>query len=78
VAQRFTPLFADAARFARRSPDDRWHVDETYAKTYPMSQAANRRSFDLVGAVPRDVFVVVGVVFAAAGKDADEAVAELA
>jgi IS6 family transposase len=24
------PLLADAARFARRSPGDRWFVDETY------------------------------------------------
>src|SRR4051812_32994252 len=31
-AQRFTPLLADAARFARRSPGDRWFVDETYVK----------------------------------------------
>jgi transposase-like protein len=30
--QRFTPLLADAARFARHSPGDRWHVDETYVK----------------------------------------------
>ena len=30
--QRFTPLLADAARFARHSPGDRWHVDETYLK----------------------------------------------
>jgi transposase-like protein len=30
--QRFTPLLADAARFARHSPSDRWHVDETYVK----------------------------------------------
>jgi transposase-like protein len=30
--QRFTPLLADAARFCRRSPGDRWHVDETYVK----------------------------------------------
>jgi transposase-like protein len=30
--QRFTPLLADAARFARHSPGDRWHVDETYFK----------------------------------------------
>jgi transposase, IS6 family len=28
--QRFTPLLADAARFARPSPGDRWSVDETY------------------------------------------------
>jgi transposase-like protein len=30
--QRFTPLFADAARFARHSPGDPWFVDETYVK----------------------------------------------
>jgi transposase-like protein len=30
--QRFTPRLADAARFARRSPGDRWFVDETYVK----------------------------------------------
>ena len=30
--QQFTPLSADAARFARRAPGDRWFVDETYVK----------------------------------------------
>jgi len=30
--QRFTPLLADAARFARQTPGDRWFVDETYVK----------------------------------------------
>jgi len=30
--QRFTPLFADAARYARHTPGDRWFVDETYVK----------------------------------------------
>ena len=30
--QRFTPQLADAARFARHSPGDRWYVDETYVK----------------------------------------------
>ncbi|MEU7615356.1 IS6 family transposase [Micromonospora rifamycinica] len=30
--QRFTPLLADAARFARRCPGDRWFVDETYVR----------------------------------------------
>jgi hypothetical protein len=30
--QRFAPLLADAARFCRHSPGDRWHVDETYVK----------------------------------------------
>jgi transposase-like protein len=30
--QRFAPLLADAARFCRHSPGDRWHVDETYIK----------------------------------------------
>ena len=30
--QRFSSLLADAARFARHSPGDRWFVDETYVK----------------------------------------------
>src|SRR5258705_9152981 len=30
--QRFTPLLADAARFSRHPPGDRWFVDETYIK----------------------------------------------
>jgi transposase-like protein len=30
--QRLTPLLADAARFARHSPGDRWFVDGTYVK----------------------------------------------
>jgi transposase, IS6 family len=30
--RRFTPLLADAARFARHAPGDRSHVDETYVK----------------------------------------------
>jgi transposase-like protein len=30
--QRFTPLLADAARFCRHAPGDRWYVDETYVK----------------------------------------------
>jgi transposase-like protein len=30
--QRFTPLLADAARFARHTPGDRWFVDETSVK----------------------------------------------
>jgi transposase-like protein len=30
--RRFTPVFADAARFCRHSPGDRWHVDETYVR----------------------------------------------
>jgi transposase-like protein len=30
--QRFTPLLADAARFCRHCPGDRWHVDETYVR----------------------------------------------
>src|SRR5258708_14584048 len=27
-----TPLLADAARFCRHAPGDRWYVDETYGK----------------------------------------------
>jgi len=30
--QRYTPLLADAARFGRHAPGDRWFVDETYVK----------------------------------------------
>ena len=30
--QRFTPLFADAARRLRHATGDRWFVDETYVK----------------------------------------------
>src|SRR3712207_3567412 len=30
--QRFIPLPADAARFRRHAPSDRWFVDETYVK----------------------------------------------
>ncbi len=30
--QRFAPLLADTARFARHAPGDRWFVDETYVK----------------------------------------------
>src|SRR5262245_23879575 len=30
--RRFTPLLADAARFARHRVGDRWHVEETYVK----------------------------------------------
>jgi transposase-like protein len=30
--RRFTPLLADAARPCRRSPGDRWYLDETYVK----------------------------------------------
>lgn len=29
---RFTPLLADAARFCRHAPGDRWFVDKTYVK----------------------------------------------
>jgi transposase-like protein len=29
---RFAPLLADAARFCRHSPGDRWFCDETYVK----------------------------------------------
>jgi transposase, IS6 family len=30
--QRFSPMRADAARFVRHAPGDRWFVDETYVK----------------------------------------------
>jgi transposase-like protein len=40
--QRFTPLLADAARFARHSPGDRWFVDETYVKVNGLWQYVYR------------------------------------
>ncbi|GIF47523.1 hypothetical protein Afe04nite_20620 [Asanoa ferruginea] len=40
--QRFTPLLADAARFARHSPGDRWFVDETYVKVNGVSRYVYR------------------------------------
>jgi transposase, IS6 family len=30
--QRFTPLLADAARFTRHAPGNRWFIHETYIK----------------------------------------------
>jgi transposase-like protein len=42
--QRFTPLLADAARFARHSPGDRWFVDETYVKVNGVWRYVYRRS----------------------------------
>jgi hypothetical protein len=41
--QRFTPLFADAARFARHAPGDRWFVDETYVKVGGVWRRSYRR-----------------------------------
>src|SRR3954465_191360 len=38
--QRFPPLVADAARFARPSPGDRWYVDETYVKVNGVPQSS--------------------------------------
>jgi hypothetical protein len=40
--QRFIPLLADAARFARLSPGDRWHVDATYVKVNEVWQYVYR------------------------------------
>ena len=41
--QRFTPLLADAARFARRRPGDRWFVDETYVRVNGVWRRSYRR-----------------------------------
>jgi transposase-like protein len=40
--QRFTPLLADAARFTRHAPGDRWYVDETYVKVNGLWRYAYR------------------------------------
>jgi transposase, IS6 family len=41
--QRFTTLFADAARWTRHSPGDRWFVDETYVKVGGVWRRSYRR-----------------------------------
>src|SRR3989440_5845564 len=58
--QRFTPLLADAARFARHSPGERWYVDETYVKVngvwryvYPAVDQ-HRQVIDVLGSGRRD------------------------
>src|SRR5258705_6672336 len=41
---RFTPLLADAARFARHAPGDRWFVDETYVRVNGLWRDGDRAS----------------------------------
>jgi transposase-like protein len=62
--QRFTPLLADAARFCRHSPGDRWHVDETYVK------GRRRVALRLPGSRPAGQVIDVLV---SARRDADAA-----
>ena len=62
--QRFTPLLADAARFARRSPGDRWFVDETYVKVNGICRYVYR-------AIDQDGQVID--VLVSAHRDADSA-----
>jgi transposase-like protein len=58
--QRFTPLLADAARFSRHSPGDRWFVDETYVKVNGVWRYVYRavdehgQVIDVLLTVPRD------------------------
>jgi transposase-like protein len=40
--QRFTPVLANAARFAGHSPGDRWFVDETYVKVNRVRRSVDR------------------------------------
>jgi transposase-like protein len=49
--QRFTPLFADAARFTRHSPGSRWFVDETYVKVNGVWRCYVYRAVDQYGQV---------------------------
>jgi hypothetical protein len=42
--QRFSPLLADAAHFARHSPGDRWFVGETYVKSTACGATSTARS----------------------------------
>ena len=42
--QRFTPLFAGAARPARHATGDRWFVDETYVRSPAGSGTCTGRS----------------------------------
>jgi transposase, IS6 family len=62
--QRFTPLLADAARFARHSPGDRWFVDETYVRVNGVWRCVYR-------AVDQDGQVID--VLVSARRDADAA-----
>jgi transposase, IS6 family len=41
--QRFTPLFADAARLCRHSPGDRWFVDEATSSGLPAARSRTYR-----------------------------------
>jgi transposase-like protein len=62
--QRFTPLLADAARFCRHPPGDRWFVDETYVKVNGVWRYVYR-------AVDQDGQVIDALV--SARRDADAA-----
>jgi DDE superfamily endonuclease len=59
--QRFTPLLADAARFARHAAGDRWFVEETYVKVNGMWRYVYRavdqydQVIDVLLAVRRDI-----------------------
>ena len=57
--QRFTPLLADAARFTRHAPGDRWFVDETYVKVVGVWRYVYR-AVDQFGPVS-DVYVSRGL-----------------
>jgi transposase-like protein len=67
--QRFTSLFADAARFARHSPADRWFVDETYVKVNGVWRYVYR-AVDQHGQVIDVLVRSVGTVMRPAGSSA--------
>jgi transposase-like protein len=55
--QRFTPLLADAARFAGHAPGDRWFVDETYVKVSGVWRYVYRKNDGTAALVARLVLI---------------------
>lgn len=60
--QRFTPLLADAARFCRHAPGDRWFADETYVKVNGVRRHRYQHGqvIDVLASVRRDATATAG------------------